>query len=287
MPSFDAQILALSPDVYWRMDDPVITVSGDPCLDQSGNGNDGVYRANVTPQQPSIVPSNPNAISVNIIQAEYPTVEACARDQSNNTWWNYPAISVSLCFRKNNLDFGEFGVYLWGRDLTLNSHRQARLRIRAGAGSTGELLLDWAVANTWYDIWTSGLSATHGINIVDGGLHIATCIVDLPSSRQEIWVDGVLVGSDTMAGVLDTPTGTYMAVGQCLVPDGHSVNGDISHFVFGGRAWNSAEIQALHAAWATSQILPPTPLPLPVVCSNTCPPGTAPTGDSITCIPKP
>lgn len=289
MPSFDAAILALSPDVYWRMDQDPLSGAGGSCLDASGNGRHGTYATvptNLTGGQSSLVPSNPNAISVAVADQTY--VEgssgtyAFARD-SKDDWWDSSIISASICFRLNSN--GNSTRYLFRRDHTDPVHRQFGLRV----WNDTDLRLDYAIVNPdtgWRELDTVNLLNT--VNIQDGNPHIATIVIDYNASRLEIWVDGVLAANSAPVEDLRIPTDTFMAVGQARIgTGGHSINGGMSHFVFGGRAWTTQEIQDLHAAWAASQILPPTPLPTPGLCANTCPPGTPPTGDSVTCIPRP
>lgn len=290
MASFEDTIIALSPDVYWRMDQTVLTGAGGECLDYSGNNRHGTYATvpdNITPNQPSLVPTDPSAISISVAEQVYidgtASSYAFARDSRNDSWWEHPSVSASLCFRLNTP--GQASRFLFRRDHLTTINRQFGLR----TWNDSELRLDYAdTSSNWHELDTVNLLNT--VDIQDGEPHIATVVVDNAGSRLEIWVDCQLVASSSPVDDLHVATNAFMAVGQARISgNGHSLNGNMSHFAFGGRAWTQNEITGLHQAWGCTSkgILPPSIIPSPELCTNSCPPGTPPDGDSITCVPKP
>jgi len=215
---YDTQILALSPNFYWKMDEASFT-NGQNLIDSSGNGRQLTLHGSGLSAQASLLTSGVGG--------------SLALDGSSGT---YGDIASASWLNPTSFTF-IFLTYISASD-TWHFNRWG--------GGSGQR--DWVcIPVGWVSAWVGGSQRDVWLSSVSTGKHHCAYRVAYNGSTttQTFFVDGVNVASRTDSGSINT-NATSMLVGRDTSSGSASCRlSRVAHF---GSALSDANITALAAA---------------------------------------
>lgn len=214
-PNVRGALLALSPKLYWRLDEPSGTVIGD----SSGNGSTGTY-SGITLNQASLIPGDANA-SVSIPNSGSMVADA------------YRPFLVG----------GEIRTFMVFANRTATTDIDSLFSTSSGSGGYGIFIAASSndvtiqtvtgAQQTWTGAWP-------GIGVV---VHVAL-VSDDTAKTAELFINGISQGVKTTVGSVDTANAKLGTNPQVV---GSTFNGKFDEFAIFERALTAREIATVAA----------------------------------------
>jgi hypothetical protein len=243
--NYPVLVMSMGPVAYY----PLTETSGTTAMDLAG-GHDGFFAndsSDVTPggaTGPVGVAATAYSFGgnsgVDCFAAGYPTIPA-------SEYWNF--------------DFNNFTMTAWfqttsvGVPILIDQGRYGPPFLYCNQPNTGDIRFGF---DNWYQNWNNGDQAVAASGVTDGNWHIVACTLNSLSQTMLLYVDGLVVASNTIigapeGGIYDTGPGSsppWLEPYPLLIggtPDGAGGNwtGAICQTAFFNRALSQAEIAEL------------------------------------------